>query len=188
MGKNNNKQESPSGLALAVVSAFGLMSEPGRRYQTVIKASDGDSLKKNFKEYLKSEIKRAQSDEAIMESLEKIDLESAIEAVDLSGMDIQDGGLDVVQVMYLLTDYHLEYKVYPSDSPIADADEYIVMLDGCGPDEFATVAHIFNPRDEEQCEACSSDDSENGIVRGPESEVAEQLLGWERISLKAFNP
>ena len=184
MNNINIKEESADRLILAVVSAYGIMSEPESRHLTVIKAGDAESLKASLMEFLRAEMKRALNDAEIMETLETLEEESALAQVDLSEMSIEEGGMDVVPVMDLSTDYHLEYAVYENNPGLADAEEFVVMVEKEGPDEFASVMMILDRRDDAaEYVECSG----GAPVYGSQSEIAEQLLSWDRVLLKAFS-
>lgn len=192
MTRNNENRAGSEDVLLAVVSAYGAMSEPDSRYRIIIKPTDRADLEAKFRKYIESEINRALGDEEIMDTLEELDPEEVMECLDLSELSMCADARDVIAVMGLGTDYHLEYVKVTTDAVDADAEEFIVMTgcgyEGCGPAEFPEVIQVFSSdmEESEQRQVHNYCGDPDRVIIGTTPEIFEELIGCDRHLLKTF--
>lgn len=177
---------------IAVVSAYGTMTESDKRYMVLIHADNAEELKGKLQAFLCAETVRAMATPEIALELGPVDPKKVYDALALFTFPENMGERSVISVPELSTDYHVENpEILAQTSPDDDISawrEAIVMTDygnECsGSSEFPSVVAIYDPNSERDQDGHpvlqKYTDSHHGTIMMTASDLDSHLLGWER--------
>lgn len=178
---------------IAVVSAYGIMTESDSRYRMVIFARDEEEFDAKLKAFMCAETVRAMSTPELAVELGHVDAAKVYAALDGYTIPREEGEREVIEVPELCTDYHLEnVPLITPGGEYVDPSGWksaIVMteydMECFGPSEFPNVMAIYDPASEtdengnpvliEYSDPC------NGTVVMTASALESFLLGRDRL-------
>lgn len=177
---------------IAVVSAYGVMTENDNRYKVLIHAGNEEEFIAKFKAFMLGETVRARSNPEIAGELGHIDPKKVYEAIAGLRFPEEEGERVVMEVSELCTDYHVENpEIIAQTSPDDDISAWrnaIIMTEfgtEClGHSEFPSVVALYDPASEKDEEGNAIlqeyTDLHHGTLMMTSSELESHLLGWER--------
>ena len=177
---------------IAVISAYGVMSESDNHYRVLIHAENEEEFKSKLKAFMLGETERACSNSEIARELGTVNPQVVYEAIASLDFPEEEGSRIVLEVPELCTDYHVENpEIIAQTSPDDDISAWrnaIIMTEfgtECfGRSEFPSVVAVYDPASEKDEEGNAIlqeyTDLHHGTLMMTSSELESHLLGWER--------
>lgn len=175
---------------IAVISAYGLMTDSDNRYRVLILADNIAEFAGKFKTFLCSETVKAMSTPEISKKLGIINPSKVYEAISRVSYPEREGDREVISIPELCTDYHIENpNLIIGQSSNDDMSKWkkAVILTDCWqetcrttefPDVLAILDRSLDIDEEGNPILITHSDGGDGTVVMTNSDLCCHLMGW----------